>query len=560
MGENGTVEGLERGYSGTAKTISTMWKLVQKGKLDPSLQKIATWIVLHSGVDARTSSRKLAEAIFTWVRDNGLFIRDPFQIEKIETPEEAMKAISEAKAAGSYSGNKVFAGDCDTYSIMTNAIAGILGFQTAFETTKNDSDRPDEFSHVYSALLIPGEGWVAFDASTPGVSPGWRPPSHGMKRWHESEIEKEIGGKKWLSETVEEIKSMAGMNGLGYGYAGGPYWGTGEPEYLETPENKPLIQPPNPGELVWMVPKQPANHKASTGDFINPDHDWLYNPDSELMRDDRSLAERSEDIMTIPSDLPYSYPFYQKPDPGVSVQTPFPPGWPWSYQVEQLPGQQQLIAETDNPSQVATTEDALPQDGMEGIILDKDITLPASPISTGMGQEYYDRKSGQSIDTSLFTPQEIADAVQWGDFIPYDPAQEEVAALKGEDTSLTPYVDQWTPEPSGGYSGGPIGGSSQDDEDHDNLLNDLSDAFSNLTAQIPSLATEWGSSYLKQKELKIARDIANARSNEEKERSRQSFYESRRDTHTESGAPDWLLPVAIGGGALLVGGLFLYNK
>jgi hypothetical protein len=691
MADNGTVEDLSRGYSGTAKTIETMWKLVQKGKLDPTLQKIASWIVLHSGVDARTSNRQMADAIFHWVKENGLFIRDPFQIEKLETPEEAMKSIAEAKEAGTYSGSKIFVGDCDTYSVITNSLAGILGFQTAFETTKNDPDRPDEFSHVYPALLIAGEGWVAYDASTPGSSPGWRPPSEGLERWHESPIENVIGGRKWLNDTVEEVKNMSGMNGLGYGYAGGSYWGTGEPQYLETPDNQPLLNPPDPGSLVWMAPTQPADHAASTGDFVQPDNDWLYNPQSELMRDDRSLAERSVNIMTLPEDLPYSYPFYQKPVGGVSVQTPFPPEWPWSYQVEQLPGQQQLIAETDNPSMTATAADALDTEGMAGTItFDESDALarngipeavsaraypqrigpmarqnieaqmmfgqasgmvatarqraaraemmentisegimveslaategaaelelarrfgrsrgsgmygrrrgydPAAsspraqstqtyaqeltadmtegmPATSGMGQgyEWYDPEEGISLHTPEGMSPEDASWMYPG-AVSYNPEYERLKEAAGEPTWMSQDLDKWYPEPSGGYSGGPIGGKTQkeqDDEDHSNLLDDIGNMFGGLIEKIPELGSEWGSSYLKQREMKLARDIANARTEAEKERARSEYYKSRTGStggggggSDDNGLPGWLLPVGIGAGVLLVGATVLMKK
>ncbi len=648
MAENGKVENLDRGYGGTAKTIEIMWKLVQKGKLDPTLQKIASWIVLHSGADARTSNRKLAEAIFNWVKENGLFIRDPFQIEKVETPEEAMRSIAEAREAGTYSGSKTFVGDCDTYSVITNSLAGILGFQTAFETTKNDPDRPDEFSHVYPAILVSGEGWVAMDASTPDSFPGWRPPADGMERWHESPIEKSIGGTQWLRDSVEEVKSMSGMNGLGYGYGGGSYWGSGEPEYFETPENQPLLLPPDPGSLVWMAPKLPVDHAASTGDYIQPDNDWLYNPDSELMRDDRSLAERSVNIMTIPEDQPYSYPFYQKPVGGVSIQTPFPPEWPWSYQVEQLPGQQQLIAETDNPAMAATAADALDNEGMAGTvtfdeadalsrngipqavsardyprfsprarrravnniadqmleqtssrgmtetlaqrratedmfentisddIMSKRAQSPqtyaqevSADMASGMGQgvEWYDPSEGTSLHIPEgMSPEEVSS--MYPGAIGYDPGYEEYKFEKGESTALTQDLDKWYPEPSGGYSGGPIGGKTQeekDDEDHSQILDDIGSMFGGLMERIPELGGQYGSSYLKQKELEIARDIALARTEAEKERSRQQYYSGRSrgsegGDSDENGLPSWLLPVGIGAGALLIGGIVMMKK
>lgn len=191
---NGTVEGLERGYSGTKATIDKMHKLVALGKLDPTFQKIATWIRASVPHDRRGSTAETADAIFDWVSKHGIFQRDPFQIEKIEHPIEAMRPIIQARKNGTYNGPGLFVGDCDTFAIVTATLGGILGFQYAFETAKVDKDRPDEFSHVWSSLLVGGD-WRALDGSTPSAYPGWRPPVDEslFARWAEKPIESVVG-------------------------------------------------------------------------------------------------------------------------------------------------------------------------------------------------------------------------------------------------------------------------------------------------------------------------------------------------------------------------------
>jgi len=170
-----TVEGLDRGVVGTESTIKKMHKLVALGKLDPTFQKIATWIRASVSSDPRAKTAATADAVFNWVQKHGIFQPDPFQIEKIEHPIEAMRPIIEARRAGTYTGPGLFVGDCDTFSIVTATLGGILGFQYAFETAKVDRLRPDEYSHVWTSLLV-GKDWRALDSSTPGVGPGWRPP------------------------------------------------------------------------------------------------------------------------------------------------------------------------------------------------------------------------------------------------------------------------------------------------------------------------------------------------------------------------------------------------
>lgn len=190
-----SVENLDRGVSGTSATLDKMHKLVALGKLDPTIQKIATWIRMSVPQDRRGKTTATADAIFDWTRDHGIFQSDPFQIEKIEHPIEAMRAVIENRRNGSYSGPGLFVGDCDTYAVFVAALGGVLGFQYAFETAKVDASRPDEFSHVWTSLLVDGD-WYPLDSSTPGAYPGWRPPvaPELLARWPEHPIESVVRG------------------------------------------------------------------------------------------------------------------------------------------------------------------------------------------------------------------------------------------------------------------------------------------------------------------------------------------------------------------------------
>jgi hypothetical protein len=189
-----TVEGLERGVVGTRATIEKMHKLVALGKLDPTFQKIATWIRMSVPQDRRGKTAETADAVFNWVEKHGIFQSDPFQIEKIEHPIEAMRPVIQNRKNGTYTGPGLFVGDCDTFAIVTATLGGILGFQYAFETAKVDPQRPEEFSHVWSSLLV-GSDWRPLDASTRGAYPGWRPPVDEklLARWPEKPIEAVVG-------------------------------------------------------------------------------------------------------------------------------------------------------------------------------------------------------------------------------------------------------------------------------------------------------------------------------------------------------------------------------
>jgi hypothetical protein len=191
-----------------------MHKLVALGKLDPTMQRIATWIRLQVPQDRRASTTAVCDAIFWWVKKHGIFQRDPFQIEKIEHPIAAMQPIIEARAAGTYKGPGLFVGDCDTIAgVYTATLLGVLGFHYAWETAKVDPTRPDEFSHVWVAARTDGD-WYALDPSTKDAKPGWRPPvsPNLFARWPEKPIEEAIG--------MSGMNGMNGMNGHGRGLNG----------------------------------------------------------------------------------------------------------------------------------------------------------------------------------------------------------------------------------------------------------------------------------------------------------------------------------------------------
>lgn len=237
-------EDLSRGYSGTASTIAKMHKLVALGKLDPTMHRIATWIRLQVPQDRRGATRETAEAIFNYVKRHGIFQRDQFQIERIEHPLAAMNAVVKARQSGAYKGPGLFVGDCDQFATQVATLGGILGFQYAFETAKTDMGRPDEFSHVWSALLV-GKDWLPLDASTPSATPGWRPPVPADKF------------KRWPEELIEE--TMKGM-GDGEELLDRDYFSN---TYADQLTDAPInVTETDPGRLDMLVPEQPAIPEA----------------------------------------------------------------------------------------------------------------------------------------------------------------------------------------------------------------------------------------------------------------------------------------------------------
>ena len=305
-----------------------MHKLIALGKLDPTIQKIATWIRIQVPDDYRGSSKRLADHVFRFVRRHQIFQRDPFQVERIEHPIESMRPIIQARRAGTYKGHALVVGDCDTLSaVWLGSLLGAMGFQYALETTKVDKRRPDEFSHVLLSVLI-GDKWYPLDPSTPGVPPGWRPPvpTGRMRRWNEKKIEEAVG--------MSGMNGHSRGNGLGYPVnhqrIGQDDWpevrmdsewveqseyGYGIPKSLGNPAAQKRVPPTTGGKFEQLIPEQPAEPRQ---DMERPLSDYTKRrKPSQLTRPGR-ISSRA-----------YQRPFYRQPQPYIHTAHTYPPGSLW---------------------------------------------------------------------------------------------------------------------------------------------------------------------------------------------------------------------------------------
>lgn len=322
-----TTEPLERGFSGTAKTIEIMHRLTALGKLDPSLQKFAYWIRAGTPQDARGSGKAMADSVFAWTRQHGIFTRDPFQIEKISHPLAAMRPVIELRRAGKYRGPGLFTGDCAHYAVFVATLGGILGFQYAFETAKVDAQRPDEFSHVWAALLVGGQ-WYPMDSSTPGVGPGWRPavaPAN-FKRWGEKPIEEVVGmaglgngngngnGNGFRRpETVQGVEQAGYVDPQEYGY--------GIPKTVE-PDRPALVPLALSDEFEMLVPQQPALSRGDLED-TSPHTRKVPIPPPDARVGDYAAIE-------------YGRPHYVDKRPYISDEKSYPPDSHWQGPYKQI--------------------------------------------------------------------------------------------------------------------------------------------------------------------------------------------------------------------------------
>ncbi len=161
-------ESIPGGWQGTASTIQKMHRLINTGKTDLVVQRIADQVIKNSSARDRAYEDQ-AKALFDFTKGYVRFQRDPFGVEMLQDP-----IVTLSRKAG----------DCDDHVTLNCALLGSVGFPYAIKTIKADETRPDEFSHVYALVHIAGKGWIPFDTSVGPSYFGWEPPGKlGFQIW-----------------------------------------------------------------------------------------------------------------------------------------------------------------------------------------------------------------------------------------------------------------------------------------------------------------------------------------------------------------------------------------
>jgi len=88
----------------------------------------------------------IAEALYRWITRNINYVRDPWNIERIQSPDVTLRQK---------------AGDCDDHAILSAALLQTLGIQTGFRIVSRTGRNYD---HIYTVYRSPA-GWKSFDTT-----------------------------------------------------------------------------------------------------------------------------------------------------------------------------------------------------------------------------------------------------------------------------------------------------------------------------------------------------------------------------------------------------------
>ncbi len=272
---------IKDGPAGTAQTIAMMQKLVNSGKRDNKIRELCGQILNPKNGTRPCASKDYfcyAKALYEYVKTKILYAYDPNGVEYLE---KASVVASNGIA------------DCDSMDILLCSMFEHVGLQSQFVTIKADPNRPNEFTHVFTRVMIPKMGWVCADPIMPDKWFGWEPPfPNGRKYWaatsdalnqtldESPSIPFPSPGQPGQSMDFSPVDGMSGLGSLGrgghghggrgrrnwggggYGWGGPGYWGGGFDDNVYI---LPVVAAtlPMPDQMnMFMVPEDDTDVQA----------------------------------------------------------------------------------------------------------------------------------------------------------------------------------------------------------------------------------------------------------------------------------------------------------
>ena len=99
-----------------------------------------------SGLPDMRNADQIAGAIYKWIIRNVNYVRDPWDVERIQSPDVTLRQR---------------AGDCDDHAILSATLLGSLGIPTGFRIVSRTGR---SYDHIYCLYKTSG-GWKSFDTT-----------------------------------------------------------------------------------------------------------------------------------------------------------------------------------------------------------------------------------------------------------------------------------------------------------------------------------------------------------------------------------------------------------
>ncbi len=148
-----TLKGLSPGSAGTSETLKIMRQLVNAGKKEPAIRRLALSLV--GSLQSKDFYGEIS-ALYDYVRGNIRYVHD---IHNVETLHTALKVLEKGQ------------GDCDDQSILLASLLESIGHPTRFIAI---GFLPGQFVHVYTETKY-GAQWLPLETTVAGADIGWSP-------------------------------------------------------------------------------------------------------------------------------------------------------------------------------------------------------------------------------------------------------------------------------------------------------------------------------------------------------------------------------------------------
>ncbi|WP_440999797.1 transglutaminase-like domain-containing protein [Fodinibius sp. SL11] len=141
-----------RRYPGIDSVLELASKLVTKYTGRDDIRELALKITrgIHknsnTGLPDLRNVDQIADSIYKWMTRNINYVRDPWNIERIQSPDITLRQK---------------AGDCDDHAVLSAALLQSLGIQTGFRIVSRTGRNYD---HIYAVYRSP-QGWKSFDTT-----------------------------------------------------------------------------------------------------------------------------------------------------------------------------------------------------------------------------------------------------------------------------------------------------------------------------------------------------------------------------------------------------------
>jgi hypothetical protein len=274
---------ISSGDVGADETARVIRGLISQGRRDPVVRSRALTILRARGVPEHKPLADI-EALYSWVKRNLRYVRDPNQIEYIQTARRALETLS---------------GDCDDYTVLLGSMLESIGFPVDVKVIARRGRR--SFHHVYPVANVDGFQ-VGLDASMP--------IPFGAQF-------KNVSRQKLYRSELSGMKASA-YEGFGQVVIDGPTGktGSGETITVEPPLTKDgtILPPVSPeGPTVYLPPPG----EALPGDITKP---TVYQPPPGIVPKWPTVFQPPP-TESLPKDVTEPTP-YQPPPGGEAYSKP----------------------------------------------------------------------------------------------------------------------------------------------------------------------------------------------------------------------------------------------